>query len=334
MFLSWLLLGSDPDRSVDLANAALDANEQTGDLWVRASGHQHLGMAALLDGDDGAAAPNLAIALEAYAKTRNRNDIKLSLIAASTLLLRRGLVAEASAAMAVVDTFGGSGGLGEFEIELFDRIGGVPTASTDSTIDLAEVVGLLRSAATDEPATGPPSSGQLPTFKQVGDLWEIGYQGASALMPASKGIGDIAVLVSQPGVEVSCLDLMGSGLAPGSFDVASDDLARSEYKAKIVELQAELVEAEDHHDPYRADQIRDEMDRLLEHLNSAYGLSGRTRSEGDPAEKARSAVTARIRFAMNKMWQVHPGLAGHLDRSIRTGRFCIYDPESTGPSKS
>jgi hypothetical protein len=153
-------------------------------------------------------------------------------------------------------------------------------------------------------------------------------------MPASKGIGDIAVLVSQPGVEVSCLDLMGSGLAPGSFDVASDDLARSEYKAKIVELQAELVEAEDHHDPYRADQIRDEMDRLLEHLNSAYGLSGRTRSEGDPAEKARSAVTARIRFAMNKMWQVHPGLAGHLDRSIRTGRFCIYDPESTGPSKS
>jgi ElaB/YqjD/DUF883 family membrane-anchored ribosome-binding protein len=127
---------------------------------------------------------------------------------------------------------------------------------------------------------------------------------------------------------------MGSRLAAGSFDVLSDDLALDKYKAKLVELQEELVEAEDHNDSYRADQIRAEMDRLIEHLNSVYGLSGKKRQEGDPAEKARSAVTARIRSAIKKMRDVNPDLAGHLDQSIKTGRFCIYDPPSPAEAKS
>ena len=51
------------------------------------------------------------------------------------------------------------------------------------------------------------------------------------------------------------------------------------------------------------------------------------RRAGDPAEKARSAVTARIRAAMTKIREVHPELGRHLEHSIHTGRFCSYQPD-------
>ncbi len=71
---------------------------------------------------------------------------------------------------------------------------------------------------------------------------------------------------------------------------------------------------------------KEELDALIDHLTAAYGLRGRDRTQGQPAEKARSAVTWRIRTAIKRIAEAHPALADHLDRSVRTGRFCVYDP--------
>ena len=38
-------------------------------------------------------------------------------------------------------------------------------------------------------------------------------------------------------------------------------------------------------------------------------------------------MTARIRAAIGKVDQAHPALGRHLERSVRTGRFCSYKPE-------
>jgi hypothetical protein len=48
---------------------------------------------------------------------------------------------------------------------------------------------------------------------------------------------------------------------------------------------------------------------------------------GDPAERARKAVTMRIRAALKAMDLVHPELARHLRHSVTTGRACCYRPE-------
>jgi hypothetical protein len=48
---------------------------------------------------------------------------------------------------------------------------------------------------------------------------------------------------------------------------------------------------------------------------------------GDQVERARSAVTWRLRATLTKIRQVHPALGAHLQRSIATGRFCSYHPE-------
>jgi len=48
---------------------------------------------------------------------------------------------------------------------------------------------------------------------------------------------------------------------------------------------------------------------------------------GDAAEKARMAVTWRIRHAIRKIEAAHPELGRHLANSLRTGTFCTDRPE-------
>jgi len=63
-------------------------------------------------------------------------------------------------------------------------------------------------------------------------------------------------------------------------------------------------------------------------LAAAYGLGGRPRRAGDPAERARQTVAARIKEALARIDAVHPDLGRHLRRSVRTGRVCVYEPDS------
>jgi hypothetical protein len=39
-------------------------------------------------------------------------------------------------------------------------------------------------------------------------------------------------------------------------------------------------------------------------------------------------VTWRLRYAVRKIEAAHPALGRHLAASVRTGAFCVYQPES------
>ena len=54
---------------------------------------------------------------------------------------------------------------------------------------------------------------------------------------------------------------------------------------------------------------------------------GKSRFAGDPAERARKAVTMRIRAAISTIAAQDDTLARHLRNTIRTGRLCSYQPE-------
>lgn len=51
------------------------------------------------------------------------------------------------------------------------------------------------------------------------------------------------------------------------------------------------------------------------------------RTAVDSTEKARSAVTRRIRDAIRRISDVHRELGDHLDAAVRTGRRCSYEPD-------
>jgi hypothetical protein len=77
----------------------------------------------------------------------------------------------------------------------------------------------------------------------------------------------------------------------------------------------------------RSARIAAERDALVAALTEAYGLGGRARRSGSVAERARTAVTTRVRDAIRRISEAHPELGRQLARSVRTGTFCVHEPD-------
>jgi TolB-like protein len=179
----------------------------------------------------------------------------------------------------------------------------------------------------ESPGAPPgPAPAAAAALLRDGAGWTVEFDGRRASLPDLKGLHDIRSLLARPNEEVHCLDL-ADRQDEGRGDAMLDERARRALKARIRELQEDLAEAEDRNDIGRAERLRGELDRLVEALSAALGLGGRSRRLGDLAERARSSVTWRIRFAMRKAAAEHPAFARHLESSLRTGAFCAYRPE-------
>ena len=175
------------------------------------------------------------------------------------------------------------------------------------------------------PAPGRP---QAPAqFRLQNDRWHLVFDNAAVELGDTKGLRDLAGLLACAGEERHCLELAGRPAEMGGDAEILDDRARREYRARLAELQRELDEAERNSDLARTGRAREEMDALVEGLSGALALGGRSRALGSGAERARSAVTWRIRSAIKKIAAAHPSLGRHLENSVRTGSYCSYQPE-------
>jgi TolB-like protein len=172
----------------------------------------------------------------------------------------------------------------------------------------------------------PPVSGA--SFRRDGDFWTITFDGLAVQLTDQKGFHDLARLLTRPGHEVHCLELANRPGAIGGDDRVIDERARRDIQARVRDLQDEIDEADVMNDRSRAERARVELDQIVELLSSALGLHGRSRRLGSGAERARSAVTWRIRSAIRKIGTTHPRLGRHLENSLRTGTFCVYQPET------
>jgi tetratricopeptide (TPR) repeat protein len=173
-------------------------------------------------------------------------------------------------------------------------------------------------------------SGESGVLRCEGDVWLIDYAGRSARVRDSKGVRDLARLLAGPGRSVAALDLIADGrptVVAESPGPAIDAHARSAYRRRLQEIEEELDAADAGGDPARSAGLSAERDAIAAELSGAYGLGGRTRRTGSSAERARTAVTTRIRDTIRRMAGVHPELAKHLDRSVHTGTFCEYTPD-------
>jgi hypothetical protein len=195
----------------------------------------------------------------------------------------------------------------------------------------------------------PPVGVRSATFRRDGDVWSIGGERVVRLRH-SKGLTYLARLIAEPGREFHALDLVGQGSLDGDRSVSGseaaalglhvddasgtavlDDEAKAAYRARIHELQAELDEAESFHDPIRAETARAELDALEAQLAAAFGLGGKARPEGSAAERARQSVTKAIREATRRIATEDGAIGEHLQRSVRTGIYCVYDPDPATP---
>ncbi len=172
------------------------------------------------------------------------------------------------------------------------------------------------------------------TLQRQGDVWCVGLDDDANLIRHSKGLDYLARLVERPGREWYVLDLYSlvagmpvldeTGAGPGL-----DVVARDTYRARYLELSDRLDCSIETADLGTSDATRLEIEQLEAELVGAFGLGGRPRTSHDAAEKARVNVRRSISRAVSSISSVNPALGDHLDRSVRTGRFCCYDPSQT-----
>lgn len=183
------------------------------------------------------------------------------------------------------------------------------------------------------PAATPPSAvsaaprPEAACLARSGEGWIVEFAGRRAALPDLKGLHDIRRLLERPGDEIHCIDLSERAETTYGADAALDDRARAAVKQRIRALQDDLAEAEDRGDPDGVERARTELERLFAALSQALGLGGRGRRLGDLAERARTTVTWRIRYALRKLKVAHPPLAQHLASTLITGTFCSYRPD-------
>ncbi|MCG8685822.1 MAG: hypothetical protein MI892_13160, partial [Desulfobacterales bacterium] len=164
-------------------------------------------------------------------------------------------------------------------------------------------------------------------FRCKDKIWQMSFDGKSVSIPPVKGFKDIATLLANPGKEIHCTELMGSVGSFESDDPVVDDKAKQKIKNRLAYLNSEVEISDKNNDVARSHALRVEIDQLTDHVTKSFGLSGRSRDLNPDAERARSAITWRIRSAIKKISQSHPALGRHLENSVSTGTFCVYQPE-------
>jgi hypothetical protein len=192
-------------------------------------------------------------------------------------------------------------------------------------LDRALLSGLDVSPATDTHEERPRKTNLL---RREGDTWLVRYRGRTTRVRHLKGLLDLARLLQHPGQEVLCIELMGGVNVGGSPGAALDQRARRAYETRVHELQGEIEDAKTANDWPRAERAELELDALVEQLAQAFGLGGRERTTGAATERARSAVTSRIRAAIRRVGENDPDVARHLANAVKTGTWCVYRPET------
>jgi hypothetical protein len=176
-------------------------------------------------------------------------------------------------------------------------------------------------------------------FRPDGPVWQLAYAGTLVHLPDAKGLHDLHLLLSRPGVDVPVVELVDPAAGPELVaarrmggDPVLDDEAKARYRSHLTRLDDEIDRAATRGDTGRVDALDAERVALLAELRSAAGLAGRTRRLGDEAERARKTVTARIRDVLRKLDSRHPALAAHLRESVSTGATCRYAPSGQPPA--
>jgi pimeloyl-ACP methyl ester carboxylesterase len=220
-----------------------------------------------------------------------------------------------------------------------ERVSGLVLHDTPASIDrdLSHLLSSIRVPTLvlhreGEGAGGTPSSrpaeSSVAVFRREGDYWTVSWRGKVVRLKDAKGLHYIAYLLAHPGRQVLASELAGSMADLGDAGAVLDAKARDQYRRRIRDLRAELAEAVELNDVWRAPRLRSELESLHDQIAAAVGLGGRNRKAASHSERARLMVTKAIKSAITRFRATDDALGRHLATSIKTGNCCGYDPGS------
>ncbi len=187
-----------------------------------------------------------------------------------------------------------------------------------------------------DPRPPEPRADRTAVLARDGGWWVATCAGTSVRLQNSKGLAYLAELIAQPGSERQVLDLVdrvegvaGAGGVDrrtlGDAGPALDGRARAAYRDRIEELRSIATDAIADGRLEAAEAAQSEIDALAAQLASAFGLGGRDRRAASAAERARLNVTRALRASLARLRDALPA-AQVLDRRVRTGLYCAYEP--------
>ena len=232
---------------------------------------------------------------------------------------------------------------------LHDRVGNRAAAKVEAGRAAAALVGLDVVLPADDAALLDRLGAAAPmarnraaphtaTLTRDDRGWVVACSDTRARLSDSKGLRYLAELLRNPGVERHALDLVdrveGVALGESGLDRRHlgdagelvDSRARTAYRHRIEALRADIDEALEIGAEDRAEALQAELDELVGQLAQAFGLGGRSRRKSSAPERARLNVTRALRAATAKLSEALPEAGTALDRRLRTGLYCAYEP--------
>jgi hypothetical protein len=200
----------------------------------------------------------------------------------------------------------------------------------------ADDAALLQRLGVDVTVAAPRAGCRVASLTADGGWWTVGCGDTSVRLRHTKGLGYLAELVAHPGVERHVIDLVdrAEGVADDGIDRRRlgdagellDGRTRTAYRRRIEQLRGEVEEALAVEQDDAAMRKQGELDALVGELARAFGIGGQPRRAASTAEKARLNVTRALRAAVAHIADALPDAGAVLDRRLRTGLFCAYEP--------
>lgn len=166
-------------------------------------------------------------------------------------------------------------------------------------------------------------------FQQVGDVWVLSYAHKTVHLKDALGLRDLGQLIANPGKDIHVRFLASGQTKDQQIDTQEADILDSQaleaYRHRILALEEAQQQAIQFKDETRYAKLENERDALQQELTKALTILGRKRTFNSDDEKARKAISARIRSSIKRIESVHSELAEHLTQSINTGNYCCYN---------
>lgn len=199
-------------------------------------------------------------------------------------------------------------------------------------------------------AASPSSPPATNVFVREGDHWCLGFDGITIRLRDLRGLQYLARLLAEPGREFLAADLVSLEADPearggpkttqelvadgrGDAGEVLDATAKAAYRRRLLEVDDDIEEARRFGDDERFHLATVDREFLVRELSKAVGLGGRDRRSASPTERARASVTRAIRHAMKRIAEHHEPLGTHLERTVRTGTYCVYLPDDRVPAR-
>ncbi len=222
-------------------------------------------------------------------------------------------------------------------------LAGAAASSALAVLDVVvppAVVALLQRLVPPSPMHRPGTP--VAELRRDDRWWSASWGGTSVRLRDSLGMRYLAELVAAPGIERHALDLIdgveGVGTAGqpdrralGHAGEVVDGRARTAYRHRIEALRSDIDDTMSDGRLEAAEALQGELDQLVAQLAQAFGLGGRNRVAASAAERARLNVTRALRAALARLDEAVPGAGAALDRRVRTGLYCAYEPADDDP---